>query len=87
MSDETLVQLRESIGEDETLTVAGVTVPASEVLIVSGPLRGLQLLVTRVMPARERVAVLLEILGAEREVEVDASSAVPVNPRASAASL
>jgi hypothetical protein len=39
-----------------------------------------------VMPARDRIAVLLEILGAEREVEVDVQSTVPVNPRASARS-
>ncbi len=82
--EQTLAQLRESIGDGDTLVVAGTAAPASEVVVVSGPLRGLQLLVTRVLPARERIAVLLEILGMEREVEVDAKSVVPVNPRASA---
>ncbi len=82
ISDQTLAQLRESIGGSDTLVVSGVASETSEVLIVSGPLRGLQLLVTRVMPARERVAVLLDILGSEREIELDARSAVPINPRA-----
>lgn len=82
LADEILVQLRDTIGEGDTVVVTGVTEPDSEVVIVSGPLRGLRLLVTRVIPARERIAVLLEILGMEREVEVDAKSAVPINPRA-----
>ncbi len=86
ISDEVLMQLRKTIGEDDTLVINAATTPASEVTIVSGPLRGLRLLVTRVMPSRERVAVLLEILGAEREVELDARTAVPVNPRASSGS-
>lgn len=82
LGDEILAQLRETVGESDTVVVTGVTEPTSEVLVVSGPLRGLRLLVTRVMPARERIAVLLEMLGIEREVEIDAKSAVPINPRA-----
>ena len=78
--------MRETIGDGDTLVVAAAVEAASEVRVVTGPLRGLQLLVTRVIPARERIAVLLEILGMEREVEVDVESVVPVNPRAPASS-
>lgn len=81
LADEVLAALRDSIGGAETLEIASVAEPASEVVIIKGPLRGLQLLVTRVMPAHERVAVLMEFLGAEREVEIDAASAIPAHPR------
>lgn len=43
----------------------------SEVTVASGPLRGLRTLITRVLPARQRVAILLEILGMHREVEIE----------------
>ncbi len=86
LPDAALALLRESIGDGDTVEVAGEAQPASEVLVVKGPLRGLQLLVTRVMPAQERVAVLMEFLGQEREVELDASSVIPADPRASSAS-
>ena len=85
LSGEIMAGLREAIGQSDTVEIGSVAEPASEVLVIKGPLRGLQLVVTRVMPARERVAVLLEFLGAEREVELDASSTIPANPRAPSA--
>jgi len=44
-------------------------------------MRGLRALVTRVMPARQRVAILLELLGNTREVEIESERVFPVNPR------
>ncbi|MEP6811104.1 MAG: transcription termination/antitermination NusG family protein, partial [Chthoniobacterales bacterium] len=82
LADEAMSALREAIGPSGIVEIAGVAEAASEVLIVEGPLRGLQVLVTRVLPARQRVAVLLEFLGATREVEIHASSVIPANPRA-----
>ncbi len=82
LSDEDMASLRAAIGPEGIVEIAGLAEPASEVLIIEGPLRGMQVLVTRVLPARQRVAVLLEFLGQEREVEIDAASAIPANPRA-----
>jgi len=48
-----------------------------EVQVVEGPFRGIRAVVTRVMPARERVTVLLELLGMEREVEVPGNAVLP----------
>jgi len=39
--------------------------------ILAGPLRGLEAVVTHILPARERVRLLIEFLGSLREVEVD----------------
>ena len=86
LGDDVLAELRAAIGEGDTVEISGVAEAASEVVVIEGPLRGLQLLVTRVMPARERVAVLMEFLGAEREVEIGASSVIPANPRSPSAS-
>ena len=40
--------------------------------MAAGAFRGLKAVVTRVMPARERVQVLLEFLGRQTSVEVPA---------------
>ena len=37
---------------------------------MEGPLRGVKTIITRVIPAKERVNILLEMLGNEREVEL-----------------
>lgn len=86
LGDDVIATLRAAIGDGDTVEISGVAEAASEVVVIEGPLRGLQLLVTRVMPARERVAVLMEFLGAEREVEIGASSVIPANPRSPSAS-
>jgi transcriptional antiterminator RfaH len=70
-------ELRASVRDEETVVIeAGVEV-GEEVNVVSGPFQGVRAVVTRVMPARERVAILLEVLGMEREVEVAVSSIMP----------
>jgi transcriptional antiterminator RfaH len=38
--------------------------------LVTGPFRGLEVVVTRVLPSRDRVRILLEFLGGMREIEV-----------------
>jgi len=63
-------ELRAAIPDDEPLSVQTPLVSGDEVEIGDGPLRGAVGTVTRVMPARDRVAVLLEFLGGTREIEV-----------------
>ena len=38
--------------------------------VVTGPFRGLEVVVTKIMPSRDRVRILLEFLGGLREIEV-----------------
>jgi transcription antitermination factor NusG len=52
-------------------------VPGDEVTVLDGPFKGLRAVVTRIMPAKERVAVLLDLLGTQREVEVTLGRVVP----------
>lgn len=70
-------ELRASVKDEETVVIeCGVEV-GEEVNVVAGPFQGVRAVVTRVMPARQRVAVLLEVLGMEREVEVAAGTILP----------
>jgi transcriptional antiterminator RfaH len=71
--DSILATLRASLGDDETVTISAEPVPGAEVTIVEGAFRGWTALVTQYFPARERVCILLSLLG--REVEVDVSTA------------
>ena len=50
--------------------VSDTLVAGSETEILTGPFRGLQVVVRQVMPAKERVKILMEILGTWREVEI-----------------
>jgi len=81
VDDAIIADLRALVSDNETLEVLADPQPGSEVVITGGPLRGLRVLVTRVMPARQRIAILLELLGSEREVEIERDRVIAVNPR------
>jgi transcriptional antiterminator RfaH len=64
VGNEGIHDLGERIREGETVTIAG------------GTFHGLEAVVNRVMPGRERVTVLLDFLGRQTTVEVSANSIV-----------
>ena len=76
-----MAELRALVPDNETVEVTADPQPGSEVVIVGGSLRGLRALVTRVIPARQRIAILLELLGGQREVEIERDRVLPVDPR------
>ncbi len=57
-----------------------VVTTGDEVRIVGGAFRGLEALVTSVVPAKERVRVLLEFLGRSMEVELDTRDVLRCEP-------
>lgn len=71
LPDREIEALRGLVDENEVREVEDDLTPGDQAEILSGPLRGLEAVVRVVMPARERVRVLLEFLGSLREVEVD----------------
>lgn len=81
VDDAVMAELRALVRDNETVEVTADPQPGSEVIISGGSLRGLRVLVTRVLPARQRIAVLLELLGNQREVEIERDRVLPVNPR------
>ncbi len=62
--------LKETAGQQEIITIDPEIRVGDEVQITGGPFQGLQALVTRVLPAKERVRVLLEFLGRSVETEL-----------------
>lgn len=68
-----IAELQAAMGGEDLRVVEDTLHPGDTVLIASGVMHGLQALVTQVMPAKQRVAVLLDFLGRQTAVEMDRS--------------
>ena len=77
VADDVIAELRNFVRDNEVIEIVPQVVPGDEVTVLDGPFKGLRAIVTRVMPAKERVAVLLDLLGTQREVEVTLNRVVP----------
>lgn len=75
--DGVISELKASVTAEETVEIPNTVEIGEEVQVVEGPFQGIRAIVTKVMPARERVTVLLELLGMEREVEVSGNAVLP----------
>jgi transcriptional antiterminator RfaH len=73
--------LRSRVGEEEVVTVDSSLKIGQPVEIIEGPFRGLEAVVTRLLPARERIRVLLEFLGRPLETEISATQVLSPEPR------
>lgn len=69
--------LRELTAGEPVVEVRQEISPGRRAVILQGAYSGLEVLVTRVLSAGERVAVLLEVLGSEREVEIQREALLP----------
>jgi len=74
--DSVIEELQECFEAEEPMTVQDHLSPGDEVVVGDGAFAGMRAFVLRVMPARQRVQVLLDILGGPTPVEVDRSSVV-----------
>ena len=72
--DSSMRELQLAVGTAGLRTISAAVAPGDSVKIVHGPMQGLMAVVSRVMPARERVSVLMEFLGRPTEIEVSANS-------------
>lgn len=77
LDDSIITELRLHVADGEIVEIASEFKEGEEVKIVEGPFLGIRALVTRLLPAQDRVAILLSLLGEEREVEVSASAILP----------
>jgi transcriptional antiterminator RfaH len=71
VSDSVIGELQECFSSEELITVQDCISPGDEVTVGDGAFAGMRAFVLRVMPARQRVQVLLDILGRPTPVEVD----------------
>ena len=65
-----IASLQRTAGEDEVVTIDPEIKVGQPVQIIQGPFRGIEALVTKLLPAKERVRVLLDFLGREVETEL-----------------
>lgn len=75
--EDAIRQLQLAVGVDAVRVLEPSLAPGDEVTIASGPFAGLLAVVSRVMPGRERVAVLLEFLGRQTSVELSGEWLIP----------
>ena len=76
VDDARIEELQECFTAEEPMDVESRLAPADEVRIADGVFAGVRAFVLRVMPARMRVQVLLDILGRPTPVEVDRTSVI-----------
>jgi transcriptional antiterminator RfaH len=76
VEDSVIEELQECFAAESPLTLNDCLAPGDEVVVGAGAFAGMRAHVLRVMPARQRVQVLLDILGGPTPVEVDRGSVV-----------
>lgn len=76
IADSVIEELKECFEGEEMLTVEDRLSPGDEVIVAEGAFSGMRAFVLRVMPARRRVQVLLDVLGRPTPAEVDEDSVV-----------
>jgi transcriptional antiterminator RfaH len=69
--EDVVAGLREYFANEEVVLVRDELLPGAEVVVAEGAFEGMRASVLRVLPARQRVQVLLEILGRPTAVEVE----------------
>jgi transcriptional antiterminator RfaH len=73
--------LRSRVGEEEVVTIDSSLKIGQAVEIIEGPFRGLEAVITRLLPAKERIRVLLELLGRSLEMEISTTQVLSPEPR------
>lgn len=77
VSDDVIQALREETVGQEMIEIQPELEAGTTVKVVHGALRGFEAVITRVMPGRERVRILLNFLGREIEAEVANPAVLP----------
>ena len=77
----TIANLRKTSDDEEIVTIDPEIQVGEAVRIIQGPFHGLEALVTRLLPAKERVRVLLAFLGRSVETEVATPQILSLAPR------
>ncbi|MBV9998643.1 MAG: transcriptional activator RfaH [Verrucomicrobia bacterium] len=77
VEDEILAPLRNHVDGAEVTQLNYELCQGDQVEVVGGVFTGLQAVVTQVLPAKQRVKVLMDFLGRTMEAEVERSSVLP----------
>jgi transcriptional antiterminator RfaH len=83
LDSNTIANLRQTADAEEIVIFNPEIQVGQAVRIAEGPFQGLEALVTHLLPAKERIRVLLDFLGRSLETEVPTPKVLPlVSPRA-----
>lgn len=74
--DQAIAEIRALLGSEGIHVIREVPEAGDQVTISGGVFHGLQVIVTQVMPGRERVLVLMDFLGRQTAVEIGVRSIV-----------
>src|SRR5271165_5669275 len=77
IEEEALAHLRDNTGAAEIKELSYELSQGDQVKIVNGIFGGLEAVVTQVLPAKERIKVLMDFLGRQIEAEVERSNVLP----------
>jgi transcriptional antiterminator RfaH len=77
LPENSIIALQSKAGAEEVVTVDSSLKIGQPVQLIEGPFQGLEVVVTQLLPARERIRVLLEFLGRSLEMEVPAQKVLP----------
>ena len=75
--ENTVKALQAKSGANEIVTVDSSLKIGQPVQFIEGPFEGLEVVITQLLPARERIRVLLEFLGRSMEMEVPVGKVFP----------
>ncbi len=76
-----VTELQSKAGAEEVVTLDSAIKIGQAVQIIEGPFQGLGGVVTHLFPAKERIRVLLELLGRSLEMEISTAQVLPPAPR------
>ena len=77
LSEDIVAALQSRVGAEEVVTVDSSIKIGQPVQITEGPFQGLEGVVTHLLPAKERVRVLLEFLGRSLATEISTVKVLP----------
>ena len=77
LPEDTVVALQSHAGMDEVVTIDSSFKIGQPVHIIDGPFCGLEVVITQVLPARERIRVLVDFLGRAIEMEMPEAKILP----------
>jgi len=77
LPEDTIAAFQSHAGVDAVITIDSSLQIGQPVHIIEGPFRGLEVVITQVLPARERIRVLVDFLGRPLEMEVPEAKVLP----------
>ena len=77
LPEDTIAAFHSHAGVDEVITIDSSLKIGQPVHIIEGAFRGLEAVITQVLPARERIRVLVDFLGRSLEMEVAEAKVLP----------